>query len=254
LGTCREAIEDVFRGEEGILSTDEVISRVYALHPEKPWKQNTIGHHLVGLSVNHPSSRHHPNTRKHAFLFSLGNGRYRKWNPHSDGTWEITSSGVQLIDLSTDAVESEDEAGIEEKAVGVSLSLERDLERSLLGDLEQLEEGLSLYNEQGVIGHQLETGDVGRLDILATGSDGASVVIELKSGEADERALAQVLRYMGWVARRHARNTPVRGILVANSFHSHLIFAAGATRNIRLVRYQTLFRFEDVPIEITGPT
>jgi len=62
--TCREAVEEAFKDEAGVLTTNDVISRVYAKHPDRPWKKNTISHHLVGLSVNHPSSRHHPSLRQ----------------------------------------------------------------------------------------------------------------------------------------------------------------------------------------------
>jgi len=86
--TCWEAIREVFADEKGVLSTAQVIERIYAKYPDQPWKRNTIQAHLIGLSVNHPTSRHYPSQRKHAFLFWLGGGRYRRWNPEMDGTWE----------------------------------------------------------------------------------------------------------------------------------------------------------------------
>jgi hypothetical protein len=86
--TCTDAIKEVFENEKGVLDTNEVINKIYSKYPKRPWKKPTISHHLVGLSVNHPSSRHHPSERKHAFLFSLGNGRYRRWNQEQDGKIE----------------------------------------------------------------------------------------------------------------------------------------------------------------------
>lgn len=74
---CREAVEEAFQNEEGVLDTAQIIERIYKPYPDRPWKPNAISAHLIGLSVNHSSSIHHPTQRKHGFLFSLGNGRYR---------------------------------------------------------------------------------------------------------------------------------------------------------------------------------
>lgn len=48
--TCREAIEDVFRSDPGVLSTQDVISRIYAKYPNEPWQRNTISTSLIALS------------------------------------------------------------------------------------------------------------------------------------------------------------------------------------------------------------
>jgi hypothetical protein len=243
--TCWEAVQEVFDNESGILTTREVTDRIYARYPDRPWKENTISCHLIGMSVNHPSSRHYSSIRNHACLFSLGNGRYRRWNPEQDGTWILTDDGVQLVDDSQDVVISEDEAEDESGALGLPVSLERDLEMSLLADLGQLETGLKLFEAKGVNGYQLDTGAVGRLDILATDAENAYVVIELKAGEADEKACAQLLRYMGWVKRQLARGKAVRGILVANAFHERARYAAEVIPNVALKRYQVRFEFLD---------
>ncbi len=246
MSTCREAVEEAFKDEDGVLTTNDVISRVYAKHLDRPWKKNTISQHLVGLSVNHPSSRHHPSLRQDAFLFSLGNGRYRKWNPEQDGTWRLTGTGVELIDEGEDAMVTEEESEFEEASLTASISLERDLERSLLADLGQLEPGLKLYEKEGAIGHQLDTGVVGRLDILAVDSEGRYVVIELKAGEASERVCGQILRYMGWVKRELAGGKPVRGIVVASDFDERVEYAAEAMPDVALKRYEVHFRYSDV--------
>jgi len=237
-------MQEVFAGERGILTATAVIDKIYARYPDRPWKENTIRAHLVALSVNHPSSRHHPRARKHAFLFSLGDGRYRRWNPEQDGMWELTEAGVQLVDA--DGEGEEDELQLEATTVGTSISLERDLERSLLSNLEQLEPGLRLYQEDGLVGQQLDTRVVGRLDILAVDARGDCVVIELKAGEADDRVCGQILRYMGWVKRELSEGRPVRGIIVASSFHERVKYAVEAMPNVSLKSYEVRFQFLDV--------
>jgi hypothetical protein len=244
--TCLDAIREVFQNEDGVLTTSEIVDKIYAKYADRPWKRSTIAAHLIGLSVNHPSSRHYPTLRQHAFLYSLGNGRYRRWKPQEDGNWVITESGVQLTDALEEAVSEENGEEIENVGGGMALSLERDLENSLISNLEQLEPGLRLYERDGVNGQQFETNAVGRLDILAVDKQGNYVVIELKAGEADDRVCGQILRYMGWVKKNLAEGKPVRGIIVANSFTETVKYAVGVVPNLTLKRYEVRFSFLDV--------
>lgn len=241
---CREAIEEVFASETGVLTTRQVIDRIYSKYSDKPWKENTISAHLIGLSVNHPTSRYYPSVRKHAFLFSLGNGRYRRWNQNQDGTWIVTEQGVVLQDSTEEAqvVEQELELG----AAITSLSLEQDLRLGLVTNLERLETGLRLYNEKGVSGQELDTGVVGRIDILAVDKQGDLVVVELKAGKADDRVYGQILRYMGWVAKELAGTRKVRGIIVANEFSDGLMYASKVVPDVSLKKYDVRFDFKDI--------
>lgn len=81
---CREAIREVFLREPGVLTTAEVVARIGTRHPSRPWKLSTIRTMLIALSVNHSSAHHYPAFRKHAFLFSLGGGRFRLWDASED--------------------------------------------------------------------------------------------------------------------------------------------------------------------------
>jgi hypothetical protein len=97
--TCREAIEEVFANESDVLETGQVIDRIYGRYPNHPWKPSTICAHLVGLSVNHPSSVHHPHLRRHGFLFSLGKGRYRNWNRTEDGDGPVPPRDEEIEEI-----------------------------------------------------------------------------------------------------------------------------------------------------------
>ena len=67
-----------------------------------------------------------------------------------------------------------------EQAIEASISLERDIEDQLVHQqLDALEEGLTF------VGRQVKC-DVGRVDIIGRGADGATVVVELKVGEAKD--------------------------------------------------------------------
>lgn len=240
---CAEAIKEIFDHETGVLTTKQVTDKIYTKYPDKPWKKSTISAHLIGLSVNHPTSKHYPWARKQAFLFSLGNGRYRLWDPEQDGTWVVTENGVMLADEVEDV---EEDISQDIVVTDTALSFERDLESSLSSNIEQLESGLSIYDRDELYGLQLDTGAVGRIDILATDSKDRLVVIELKAGEAGDRVCGQLLRYMGWVKRELAQEgQEVRGMIVANSFKDQLKYAIETLPTVTLKRYTINFSFFD---------
>ncbi len=57
---------------------------------------------------------------------------------------------------------------------------------------------------------------IGRIDILAYDKHGTPVVIEVKSGIADDSTLAQLLAYMSKIEGKEGK-TP-RGVIVAEGF------------------------------------
>lgn len=156
----------------------------------------------------------------------------------------IATAPPPVTPESDDDSDPAEEAAV--SAADTSLSLERDMERSLLQDLAQLGRGLRLYNVDGVSGNQYDTGAVGRLDILAVDDKADLVVIELKAGRADDRVCGQILRYIGWVRANLANGRNVRGIVVANDFSDSLRFAANAMPDVVLKKYQVRFEFADV--------
>jgi Holliday junction resolvase-like predicted endonuclease len=113
----------------------------------------------------------------------------------------------------------------------ISLESENALEQLLLADLGNLEEGLQVLDNQVPAG-------TGFIDILATDSEKALVVIELKKEESD-RMLLQTLEYYDFVRERAAHfastyrhkypideHAEPRLILVAHTFSETLQAAA----------------------------
>lgn len=119
-----------------------------------------------------------------------------------------------------------------------SFALERDLQRTLRGNIEQLEPGLKITD-----GGTERTIDAGRIDITAEDGDGNLVVIELKAGTAGRGSLEQIQSYMGSIEKPEGKD--VRGILVAYDFDRRLVMAANAAPNISLKAYSVQFTFED---------
>jgi hypothetical protein len=70
--TCADAIREVLIELNRSASIKEIIERIYEKYPDKPWKESTIRAHIIGCSINHPSSHHHPALPK--FLYTVGRG------------------------------------------------------------------------------------------------------------------------------------------------------------------------------------
>jgi len=126
-----------------------------------------------------------------------------------------------------------------------ALTLEYDLENSLVGNLDQLEKGLKLYSEGSHTGRQFIAKGAGIIDLLVTDSSGDLVVLELKAGEADKKVCGQILAYMGWVRKNLAGKRKVRGIIVANEFTEKLALASGVVPDLALKKYTIVFRFSN---------
>ena len=121
----------------------------------------------------------------------------------------------------------------------LSFGLERDLQRALRANIEQLELGLRITD-----GGVERTVQAGRIDITAEDSGGNPVIIELKAGKADLTSIGQLLSYMGSAEVDSSRL--VRGILVANEFDHRLVVAAKAVPSISLKSYSIQFSFCEI--------
>jgi RecB family endonuclease NucS len=133
--------------------------------------------------------------------------------------------------------EVEDEALVDE-AIERRFALERDLQKALRENIEQLEVGLKIVDD----GKERKVA-AGFIDITAEDKQGATVAIELKAGIADYNAVAQLLSYIGDLM---VGTDQVRGILVAGDFAQRAISAARAAPNIVLRKYAFQFSFEPV--------
>lgn len=105
---------------------------------------------------------------------------------------------------------------------------------------------LRLYvDDQGRDGIEYPTG-VGPIDILATDSDGAYVVFELKRGRVADKAIGQISRYMGWLITNKAEGTKVKGVIVAKDISVNLKHAVVAVPNVSLFEYRISFTLNDI--------
>ena len=216
----------LFLGRGGrVFSNVDVIRYIREKYPDCPYSDNSFKMHLLGLSKNnkHAPTRW-PSLYKRAFLIQVGSNRFRLANPEE----EVLEASRE------DEVERNVAYGFEE--AGYNLSLERDLEDYLSVNLDVVEGGLELVERQK------ELPGVGRLDILAKDREGNFVVIELKAGQADERAVGQLQAYLEYLREQGYKNP--RGILIAASYTPKARYAARAVRNIKLARYEVQFKIQ----------
>ena len=125
------------------------------------------------------------------------------------------------------------------EGAGPRIGLERDLQAALRADIGQLEPGLIIVD-----GGAERSVDSGFIDITARDAEGAIVVIELKAGAVGQRAVAQILSYMGDVAAEED-NQKVRGILVGSNFDGKAKSAARMVSSLILRKYSVRFTFSD---------
>jgi len=141
-----------------------------------------------------------------------------------------------------DALEDEDDISADvEESFEARASLERDVRDYLASHLGELEPGLTLH-ENGV---EYQT-DAGRIDIFAIDADRRPVAIEIKAGRAADKALGQLLGYMGCLAGQEGFTRRIRGILVAADFEKRVVYACQNLPDVKLMGYTLRFTFGEV--------
>jgi RecB family endonuclease NucS len=98
-----------------------------------------------------------------------------------------------------------------------------------------VEPGLRLYQKGDQKAVEFPVDD-GRIDILALDTAGRFVVFELKLARGRNKALGQLLYYMGWVDK-HLGKGPCRGIIVAKEITDDLVLAVQRVQDVALFRY-----------------
>lgn len=149
--------------------------------------------------------------------------RYRRFL--EDGVERIEPDSVPAVELPEPEVPSQ------------TIGLEKDMQAAIRQNISQIEPGLRITDN----GRERSV-ETGFIDITAEDSDSVSVVIELKTGVAGQRAVAQILSYIGSVMEEEGTDQ-VRGILIASEFDRKARAAAKVVPNLTLMRYQFSFQF-----------
>ena len=121
---------------------------------------------------------------------------------------------------------------------------ESDLRDFLAKNLDRVEPGLRLFQHGEQTGVEFPV-DGGRIDILAIDQEGSFVVFEFKLSRGRNRALGQLLYYMGWVDKNLGKG-PCRGIIVAKEVTDDLVIATQRAADVSLFRYHLSVSVERV--------
>lgn len=156
----------------------------------------------------------------------------------------VASSDLTALSDIDQVAEAVAELSAETEVVSRGFSLERDMQRAIRDDIR------SVGSELRIIDDGMErVVSSGRIDITCEDvSDNSLVVIELKAGKADSRAIAQILGYMGDVYEDEEPRR-VKGILIAHDFDRRARSAAKMVPGLQLLTYAIRFDFRPVSDE-----
>ncbi len=124
---------------------------------------------------------------------------------------------------------------------------ESDLRNYLKNNLHIIEPGLKLYKNNEKIDGEEFVIDNGRIDILAVDKNDAFVVIELKLSTGRNRAIGQLLYYMGWVDANLGK-APCRGMIIAREIPPDLRLAVQRIPGVSLFGYKISMSLEKASI------
>ena len=210
-------------------------------------KKGTINAHIRMMSTNVKSRLHWSPSEHHNVFYSLGSGTYRRYRPSLDSPPIMSKDDVPtLTEPVSEEMDGEELEQQRDFTGGGAFAFERDLQNYLVKNLESIESGLKLYNQDGITGVEFPVGGR-RIDILAVDNQGDLVVIELKVSKGHDKVIGQILRYMGWIKLNLAEDEQkVRGIIIAKDISNDLRLACSVTQDITLKEYSITFSLDKV--------
>jgi len=232
--SCREIMSEWLRQKlkPGDMITWEEIRR-YMQQNYPKLKRNTVECHVVLFATNVLARRsQNPKPGRDDILFRLKNRTLRLYNPDTDPPPIYAGYGLD----SDNTLSSEDEEDVQVQEMP-ELRYESDLRDFLATNLDRIESGLRLYRSGSRKGAEFPV-EEGRIDLLATDSQGGFVVIELKAVAGRPGALGQILYYMSWVGENLAGDKPVRGFIIARDISEKLKMAARKVPDVTLFTYE----------------
>ncbi|MFZ1320892.1 MAG: endonuclease NucS domain-containing protein [Ignavibacteria bacterium] len=123
---------------------------------------------------------------------------------------------------------------------------ENDLRNYLVRNLSVIENGLKLYEEDGIKGEEFFIpGTSRRIDILALDMQNNFVVIELKVSRGYEKVIGQTLFYQSSI-KSYFKQDKVRAIIIAREITSEIKTASDSLKDFELFEYQLSFTLNKV--------
>ncbi|MGB0131128.1 endonuclease NucS domain-containing protein [Chlorobium sp.] len=167
------------------------------------------------------------NTRNNLQSYKSAVVRYKKFL--NDAGYSLAASKIEPSEENFDTPSTEE-------SIQQRFTLERDMQAALRLNICSLDPHLKIIDDGAE-----RAVNSGFIDI--TCDDGNSlVVVELKAGKADSRAIGQILGYMGDLQEEEGGKT-VCGILVAQEFDKRTKAAARVVPALSLKKYSIEFKF-----------
>jgi len=247
----KEAVESL----DGQASYSDI--RNYIRNKYGQVNEKTIVAQTIICTVNHNSRIHYTENQKpricesrYDFLYTTGRGQVELYNPDKHGVWEIAEDdfGNLIVQQYSEDIPDED-LPIESK--GFEFSFEKHLRDFIIRNMESIrfnDQKIMLFvDDYGRDGKEYPT-EVGPIDILAVDNVGNFYVFELKLTKGFDKAVGQILRYMGWIKGNLASNKDVKGIIVSKKAHDKLKYAASMVPEISLFEYELEFNIMEVKL------
>ena len=235
-----DMVRDLSLTSDAVISRDHVRAWFRKHYPKI--KDGTIAAHLLRMSVNSKSRVHYgAKPGEDDLFFQVDPKHFRLYQPQSDPAPIYPGDDVEQT--VKDEVQEMAEYGSPEFAY------EKDLQNYLAKNLHLIEQGLTLFEDEGINGLEFPVG--GRfVDILASDSEGNYVVVELKVSKGYDRVVGQLLRYMAWIRKNQAEaGQSVRGIIVARHISDDLLLACSGVKDVQLFEYELSVSLHEAPLE-----
>ncbi len=226
--------------EGGHFSRKEIVLWFEKNYPKI--KKTTINAHLTVKSINAPSRIHHrlrPNGADDLF-FQIDKKNFRLYIKEKDPE--------PIYPSNTDDGPEDNDSDIEEEKNNQVFAYENDLKNFLSKNLDVIEDGLKLYEDEDITGIEFPVG--GRfIDILAVDENDSLAVIELKVSKGYDRVIGQLLRYMAWIEKNLALpRQAVRGMIIANHISEDLKLATSRINDVSLYEYELSLKLRKVVV------
>ena len=217
--------------EGGHFTRQEILTWFQVHYPKL--KRGTVNAHLIVMSINAPSRVHH-NLRPNGaddLLFQIDSSNFRLYVKDSDPPPIYKQDSEQSV--AEDADNGED-VTIEPH----EFAYENDLKNFLANNLHVIRPSLTVYQDGDISGVEFPVGSR-RVDILAVEDEKDFVVIELKVSKGYDRAIGQLLRYMGWIEQNLAEpGQKVKGMIIARTISDDLRLATSRVQDVELFEYE----------------
>lgn len=235
-----DMVRDIGLTSEKIISRDVVRSWFKEKYPKI--KDGTIAAHLLRMSINSKSRIHYgAKPGEDDLFFQVDSKNFRLYKPQLDSAPIYKEDDIEH-GVKVDVQELVQEGSPE-------FAYEKDLQNYLARNLNLIESGLKLFEDDGINGLEFPVG--GRfIDILATDVHGDYVVIELKVSKGYDRVVGQLLRYMAWIRKNQAETgQKVRGIIIARHISEDLLLACSGVLGVQLFEYELSVSLREARLE-----